>query len=157
MDSKKKPFWLEFENAMEGAPPIRAIFKIGDDLRQDMLTLQMLRLMEKLWQRAGLDLCMTAYGCVATGPSSGIIEVVSPAETVASIQRAAGGTLSAFSEEPLLEWLKRNNERPDADLEQAKRTFIVSCAGASRRLPRQGREGRMAPSLAVQTPAGFSP
>lgn len=69
MDSKKKPLWLEFENAFPDAPPIKMIFKLGDDLRQDMLTLQMLRLMEKLWQRSGLDLCLTPYGCVATGPN----------------------------------------------------------------------------------------
>ena len=45
---------------------------MGDDLRQDILVLQMIRLMDKLWLRAGLDLKMVTYRCVATGPERGI-------------------------------------------------------------------------------------
>ncbi len=45
----------------------RIIFKQGDDLRQDMLTLQMLTLMEQLWDEEGLDLCLLPYGCMSTG------------------------------------------------------------------------------------------
>lgn len=40
MDSKKLPLWLVFQNAEPGANPIYVIFKVGDDLRQDILTLQ---------------------------------------------------------------------------------------------------------------------
>ena len=45
--------------------------QIGDDLRQDMLTLQLIKLMEKLWLRAGLDLKMLTYRCLPTGPNQG--------------------------------------------------------------------------------------
>jgi len=43
--------WLDFENMDEtstGKKPIIVIAKHGDDLRQDMLTLQMLSLMDKV-------------------------------------------------------------------------------------------------------------
>ena len=40
MDSKKLPLWLVFENAEADKPDIYVIFKTGDDLRQDQLTLQ---------------------------------------------------------------------------------------------------------------------
>ncbi len=44
---------------------------MGDDLRQDILVLQMIKLMEKLWLKAGLDLRMITYQCVATGVDEG--------------------------------------------------------------------------------------
>lgn len=54
-----------------------AIFKVGDDLRQDQLTLQMIRVMDKLWLKEGLDLKIVTFGCVPTGDRQGLIEMVS--------------------------------------------------------------------------------
>jgi len=45
--------WVVFENADMNANDVHIIFKNGDDLRQDMLTLQMLRVMDQLWKRDG--------------------------------------------------------------------------------------------------------
>lgn len=53
MDSKMRPLWVVFENADVNASDVHIIFKNGDDLRQDMLTLQMLRVMDQLWKRDG--------------------------------------------------------------------------------------------------------
>ena len=66
-------------------PSIKVIAKHGDDLRQDMLTLQMLTVMDFMWQAHGLDLHIIPYGCIATGKSMGMIEVVQDAETVAKV------------------------------------------------------------------------
>eukprot|EP01102_Stenamoeba_stenopodia_P009925 TRINITY_DN2950_c0_g1_i3.p1 TRINITY_DN2950_c0_g1~~TRINITY_DN2950_c0_g1_i3.p1 ORF type:complete len:1114 (+),score=230.47 TRINITY_DN2950_c0_g1_i3:111-3452(+) len=90
MDSKKLPLWLVFENAEPLGKPITVIFKCGDDLRQDVLTLQMIRIMDKLWKRAGLDLRLNAYGACVTGNMEGMIEVVLNADTTANINKAAG-------------------------------------------------------------------
>ena len=46
--------------------------QVGDDLRQDILVLQMIGLMEKLWLRAGLDLKIVTYRCLATGYDEGV-------------------------------------------------------------------------------------
>lgn len=55
MDSKMRPLLLEFENVDPMGSDIRIILKIGDDLRQDMFTLQMLRIMDRLWKNHGYD------------------------------------------------------------------------------------------------------
>ena len=99
-DSKKKPLWLAFINAGADAatrPTIRVIFKSGDDLRQDQLTLQILTIMKTLWLKAGLDLMVQDYKCVSTGKEVGMIEVVEDAETLATVvqfaakKRSGGG------------------------------------------------------------------
>ena len=40
----------------------------------------------QIWQEDGLNLCLIPYGCVATGPNSGIIEVVKDAKTIADVR-----------------------------------------------------------------------
>ena len=61
MSSKMVPLWLVFKNYDDDAPPIYIIFKSGDDLRQDILTLQILTVMDRLWLSAGLDMRMKPY------------------------------------------------------------------------------------------------
>lgn len=76
-----------FQNADSLGDPIHVLFKVGDDLRQDQLTLQMFRLMDQMWLNEGLDLKMSPYHCVETGNETGMIEVVLNAETTAGIQK----------------------------------------------------------------------
>ena len=46
MKSKKKPLWLTFENADPYGENIVAMIKCGDDLRMDMVTLQLFKAMQ---------------------------------------------------------------------------------------------------------------
>ena len=39
----------------------------------------------QLWEEDGLDLALIPYGCVATGPDSGFIEVIKNARTIAEV------------------------------------------------------------------------
>lgn len=129
LDSKMKPLWLAFENTDTSGKDIFIIFKNGDDLRQDMLTLQMVRIMDRLWKEEGLDLRMIPYHCLATGDKVGLIEVVPDADTIANIQKEKGFTAtSAFKKGSLYSWLKDHN--PDENsLNKAAQEFTLSCAG----------------------------
>ena len=88
MSSAKKPLWLTFTQTKRNAPPYQVMFKTGDDLRQDQLTLQVLRIMDRLWKSEGLDLCMNPYGCTSTGNMQGMLEIVQNADTLANITKA---------------------------------------------------------------------
>uniref|UniRef100_A0A8D0DEF2 Phosphatidylinositol 4,5-bisphosphate 3-kinase catalytic subunit beta isoform n=1 Tax=Sander lucioperca TaxID=283035 RepID=A0A8D0DEF2_SANLU len=129
MDSKMKPLWIVYNNKLLGGDTLGIIFKNGDDLRQDMLTLQILRLMDLLWKEANLDLRIVPYGCLATGDRAGLIEVVSSADTIANIQLTSSNVAAAaaFNKDALLNWLKERNTG-DA-LDRAIEEFTLSCAG----------------------------
>ena len=110
MDSKKVPLWLVFKNADPLGDSLVVIFKAGDDLRQDALTLQIIRIMERKWEREGLDLKLSPYGCVSTGDETGFIEVVLNSNTTANItKKYSGGAGGAFSKEPMKLWLQEHN------------------------------------------------
>lgn len=128
MDSKMRPLWIVFENADMHGDDICVIYKNGDDLRQDMLTLQMLRVMDKIWKSHGYDFRMNPYSCVSTENRLGMIEIVLNAETIANIQKEKGmfSATSPFKKGSLYAWLKEHN--PD-DLDKAIREFTLSCAG----------------------------
>ncbi|ESO02630.1 hypothetical protein HELRODRAFT_155850 [Helobdella robusta] len=87
--SKKRPLLLTWKNpdpmAQGTFQDFQIIFKMGDDLRQDMLTLQVFALMDSIWQQEGLDMRLTPYGCLATGLNAGLIEVVRKSRTVMQI------------------------------------------------------------------------
>jgi len=52
------------------------IYKIGDDLRQDQLAVQLIALMDKLLKQENLDLRLTTYKVLATGPKEGFIQFI---------------------------------------------------------------------------------
>ena len=79
-----------------GIAHVSVMFKMGDDLRQDQLTLQILTVMNDLWLQAGeedraqrgdeftimndLDFCVSDYGCISTGDEMGFLEMVPNAD-----------------------------------------------------------------------------
>ncbi|XP_042908951.1 phosphatidylinositol 4,5-bisphosphate 3-kinase catalytic subunit delta isoform [Parasteatoda tepidariorum] len=129
LDSKMRPLWLAFENIDTYGKDVFLIFKNGDDLRQDMLILQMLRIMDRLWKDEGLDFRMIPYQCMATGHKVGLIEVVPDSDTIANIQKEKGFTAtSAFKKGSILSWLKDHNP-DDMSLSKAAEEFTLSCAG----------------------------
>eukprot|EP00300_Choanocystis_sp_HF-7_P010597 c17030_g1_i1.p1 GENE.c17030_g1_i1~~c17030_g1_i1.p1 ORF type:complete len:1122 (-),score=289.03 c17030_g1_i1:48-3413(-) len=133
MNSATVPLFLVFKNQDPLGRPVHIIFKSGDDLRQDILTLQIFQVMDRIWIESNLDLNMTLYKCIAVDSDVGIIEVVQDAETVGNILRSSkqgklAGALAAFKHAPLLDWLRERNP-DDNDFNHARQNFSRSCAG----------------------------
>ncbi|KYQ89621.1 phosphatidylinositol 3-kinase [Tieghemostelium lacteum] len=127
-ESKTIPLFLGLQNLDPLGDNLHVIFKAGDDLRQDQLTLQMIKLMDKLWLEEGIDLQTISYQCVATGPSEGVIEIVQDSITIAEIQKLSGGVTAAFNETAISTWLKQENPS-DFEYSNSVENFIRSCAG----------------------------
>ena len=129
MNSKKKPFWLTFKNAAPFATePVSTLFKVGDDLRQDMLTLQVMKVMEHLWRQNQLDLRMRCYGVLPTGHNQGFIEVVPNATTEQALQQERGLFAGVFDQEMMSAYIKSCN-LAEANHKIAIENFMLSSAG----------------------------
>lgn len=71
-----------------------AIFKHGDDLRQDQLILQMITLMDKLLRKENLDLKLTPYKVLATSTRHGFVQFIDSVSVAEAV--AAEGTSFVF-------------------------------------------------------------
>ena len=103
------------------------IFKIGDDLRQDTLTMQIIRIMEKLWLKEGLDLKIVSFNCISTDERKGFVEMVPNSETLRKIQQEQG-IGGSFNERSIVDWLRKHNTN-ELDFMKAQENFTSSCAG----------------------------
>lgn len=88
------PLKLVFKNFDSTANSFYTIYKIGDDLRQDMFVLQLINVMNQLWLAEDLDLNLITFQCLQTGNRRGFIEMITNAETLKEIQK--GAVLNAF-------------------------------------------------------------
>lgn len=68
------------------------IFKDGDDMRQDQLVIQLFTLMDRLLRKENLDLKLSPYAVLATGPSQGMAQFI-PSMTIAAIVSEYNGSL----------------------------------------------------------------
>ncbi|XP_037108358.1 phosphatidylinositol 4-phosphate 3-kinase C2 domain-containing subunit beta isoform X1 [Syngnathus acus] len=131
-NSNTVPLKLTFCNFDPLGDDISVIFKVrppvsGDDLRQDMLTLQVIRIMNRIWLQEGLDMRMVIFKCLSTGRGRGMVEMIPQAETLRKIQVEHGVT-GSFKDRPLADWLQKHNPAEE-QYDKAVENFIYSCAG----------------------------
>ena len=116
MKSKKKPLWLVLVNADPNGEDIIVLFKSGDDLRMDIVTLQLFKIMQALWFNNNLKLKMSLYTVISTGYYQGMIEIVKNSATLAEIHKEEGGALQSFTKSSLKKWLEHNGLLPEEEL-----------------------------------------
>ena len=125
--SHSAPLRLIFKSVDPFGEDVHAMFKIGDDMRQDRLILQLVGIMNKIWLREGIDLKMITYKCVATGVGMGMVEIVKESVTLREIHTELGLT-GSFKDEPIARWIQKYNTG-DESYQQAVENFTASCAG----------------------------
>uniref|UniRef100_A0A3P9K4X0 Phosphatidylinositol-4-phosphate 3-kinase catalytic subunit type 2 beta n=1 Tax=Oryzias latipes TaxID=8090 RepID=A0A3P9K4X0_ORYLA len=126
-NSNAVPLKLSFQNLDPHGDNVNVIFKSGDDLRQDMLTLQIIRIMNKIWIQEGLDMKMVIFKCFSTGRGRGMVEMIPQADTLRKIQVEHGVT-GSFKDRTLADWLQKHNPTEE-QYDKAVENFIYSCAG----------------------------
>ncbi|KAG8268101.1 Phosphatidylinositol 3-kinase catalytic subunit type 3 [Homalodisca vitripennis] len=99
-----------------------AIFKHGDDLRQDQFVLQIITLMDKLLRLENLDLKLTPYRVLATGTKHGFVQYIDSL-TVADVLKSEG-TIQNFLRKRHPSESSSYGIAPDV-----MDTYIRSCAG----------------------------
>jgi phosphatidylinositol 3-kinase len=120
--SSLNPFKCTFRTTGGSTYPI--IFKLGDDLRQDQLVIQIITLMDQLLQKENLDLKLSPYKILATSTSAGASQFVQ-SQTLSSI-------VSKFKANPALAYLKHHNpddSQPLGVRAETLDTYVRSCAG----------------------------
>ena len=123
MKSKKKPLWLVLKNADDLGDDIIVLFKAGDDLRMDIVTLQLFKIMQTLWYQNNLHLKMSLYNVISTGDMEGMLEVVTNSLTVAQIHKEQGGSFQSFKKDALKSWILKTKL---CDESECYKNFMLS-------------------------------
>jgi phosphatidylinositol-4,5-bisphosphate 3-kinase len=122
-DSFMRPFKLVWENALNPKHErFELIYKIGDDLRQDVLTLQVFRLFDSIWKKNSINnsnedfselqnLYMTFYDVMCTSDTTGFIRIVPNACTILNIYHKFN-TTTTIKRNVVYDWLVSQNNNP---------------------------------------------
>ncbi|KAK6732115.1 hypothetical protein RB195_016475 [Necator americanus] len=137
LGSAKMPLLLSWQNRSPLSeyhlPSYEIIFKNGDDLRQDMLVLQVLEVMDSIWKRNQLDCCLSPYPVLPMGTKYGMIGVVPNCSTIFEIQSEGGkvGTAVKSLETTFINRYIKNHAGSTKKYMECVDRFLMSCVGYS--------------------------
>lgn len=101
-----------------------AIFKVGDDCRQDVLALQLISVFRSIWSNAGLDLFVFPYRVTATAPGCGVIDVLPNATSRDMLGREAVNGLYEY-------FTTKFGPENSIEFQRARNNLVRSLAGYS--------------------------
>ena len=101
-----------------------AIFKVGDDCRQDMLALQMIAAFRGIFNSIGLDVYVFPYRVTATAPGCGVIDVLPNSISRDMLGREAVNGLHDY-------FITRYGGEHSVKYQEARSEFVKSMAAYS--------------------------
>jgi phosphatidylinositol 3-kinase len=119
--SSLSPLLINFKTSDGRKYPVH--FKVGDDLRQDQLVIQIITLMDQLLQKENVDLKLTPYRILATSSIAGAAQFI-PSTSLSAASAKYKGSILAY--------LKANNPDDSEPLGVRRETmdaYVKSCAG----------------------------
>lgn len=101
-----------------------AIFKVGDDCRQDVLALQMIAAFRGIFYHVGLDVYVFPYRVTATAPGCGVIDVLPNSISRDMLGREAVNGLYDY-------FISKYGNEDSLRLQEARNNFVKSMAAYS--------------------------
>lgn len=101
-----------------------AIFKVGDDVRQDVLALQMISVFRSIFHNVGLDVYVFPNRVTATGPGCGVIDVLPNSISRDMVGREAVNGLYDY-------FLSKYGNEDSLRFQAARSNFVKSMAAYS--------------------------
>lgn len=101
-----------------------AIFKVGDDCRQDVLALQLISVFRSIWSCIGLDVYVFPYRVTATAPGCGVIDVLPNSISRDMLGREAVNGLYEY-------FITKFGHENTIEFQHARNNFVKSLAGYS--------------------------
>ncbi|KAI0275884.1 atypical/PIKK/PI4K protein kinase [Russula aff. rugulosa BPL654] len=114
----------EEERRTEQDVKIQAIFKVGDDCRQDVLALQLIAMFKNIFMGVGLTLYLYPYRVTATAPGCGVVDVVPNSTSRDEMGRAKVNDLQGF-------FVSKYGGEDSVAYQNARLNFIQSMAAYS--------------------------